>query len=63
MIDFKAENRRQAYLDELYKLDNRDDPSHPHRHTYTGLYQQRQQQLLEHDMKLLLAPTGSGCAI
>lgn len=63
MIDFQAENQRQAYLDALYALDNRDDPNHPHRYTYTGLYLQRQQQLLEHDMKQLLAPSGSGCAI
>lgn len=63
MTNYQVENQRQAYLDALYALDRRDDPSHPRHQTYTGLYIQRQQQLIEHDMKLLLAPTGSGCAV
>lgn len=63
MTNYQVENKRQAYLDALYALDKRDDPAHPLHSTYTGLYLQRQQQLIEHDMVLLLTPTGSGCAV
>ena len=31
---------RTVYLDILYRLDKRDDPDHPHRGCYTGLFQQ-----------------------
>lgn len=30
---------RMEYLGELYLLDGRDDPKHPHHMTYTGLMQ------------------------
>ena len=31
---------RVELIEELYRLDNRDDPGHLHHHTYTGLYQE-----------------------
>ena len=47
MTGFKSEAAKQAhemtqrgeYLQKLYKLDKRDDPSHEHHHTFTGLFQ------------------------
>ncbi len=27
-------------METLYRLDNRDDPSHPHANTFTGLHQE-----------------------
>ena len=36
----KEQQRRVELMDELYELDKRDDPSHPHSHTFTGLYQE-----------------------
>ena len=39
--EWVAEDRaRVERMDELFRLDGRDDPSHPHAHTYTGLYQE-----------------------
>ena len=35
--DIKAMNSRVEWLEDLYFLDGRDDPSHPFHHTYTGL--------------------------
>ena len=36
-----AENAaRNDYINELYRLDNRDDPTHRHAHTFTGLHQE-----------------------
>ena len=32
-------NLRGEYLQRLYELDKRDDPSHEHHHTFTGLFQ------------------------
>jgi hypothetical protein len=63
MTNYQVENQRQAYLDALYALDRRDDPSHPLHSTYTGLYLQRQQQLLERDKAQQLTPSGSSCAV
>lgn len=45
---------RQQYLEALYALDGRDDPSHPLHGTYTSLYINRQQALLEADKQALL---------
>ena len=39
--EWVAEDRaRVERMDELFRLDGRDDPSPPHAHTYTGLYQE-----------------------
>lgn len=46
------EARRQAYLDWLYTRANRSCG------TYTGLLQQRQQELIQHDMDQALGPLG-----
>jgi hypothetical protein len=36
-----AENAaRNEYQEKLYRLDNRDDPTHRHAHTFTGLHQE-----------------------
>jgi len=35
--DIKAMDSRVEWLEDLYFLDGRDDPSHPFHHTYTGL--------------------------
>ena len=36
-----AENAaRNDYINELYRLDNRDDPTHRHAHTFTALHQE-----------------------
>ena len=45
MTNYKTEwieedRARVERLDELFRLDGRDNPSHPHAHTYTGLYQE-----------------------
>jgi len=53
--DPRLENQRQRYLDQLFERDGRNDPSHPHHMTYTGLYQQRLQQLVEADRLALAA--------
>jgi hypothetical protein len=42
-IDFRVENNRQAYLDWLYERAGRTCS------TYTGLYLQRQQELIDAD--------------
>lgn len=44
MVDPTTEARRQAYLEALYQRSGRTCC------TYTGLFQQRQQELLERDM-------------
>jgi hypothetical protein len=44
-IDFHTENSRQAYLDWLYERSGRTCS------TYTGLYQQRGQELLDADFQ------------
>lgn len=44
MVDFIAEARRQQYLERLYERSGRSCG------TYTGLFIQRQQQLIEDDM-------------
>ena len=36
----KEQSKRVEQINELYKLDGRDDPSHPHAHTFTGLHQE-----------------------
>ena len=51
MVDPATEARRQAYLEALYQRSGRTCS------TYTGLFQQRQQQLIERDMaEVLNAP-------
>ena len=51
MVDPATEALRQAYLEALYDRSGRSCS------TYTGLFQRRQQELLERDMaKLLNAP-------
>lgn len=52
--DVIIQDQRAAYLDALYRLDNRDDPYHPSHGTYTGLYQQRIALMLEIDRWRLL---------
>ena len=40
-ISVQENAARVAYINKLYKLDQRDtDPNHPHKGTYTGLHQQ-----------------------
>jgi hypothetical protein len=47
MTEFKSEAAKHAHemnlrverLQVLYELDKRDDPSHEHHHTFTGLFQ------------------------
>lgn len=56
VVDFRLENRRQAYLDALYLLDGRDSPVHPAHSTYTGLVEQRRRHLMAEDFERL-APT------
>jgi hypothetical protein len=51
MTDPKIETRRQAYLEALYARSGRKCC------TYTGLYQQRQRELMERDMAELLTTT------
>jgi hypothetical protein len=51
MTDPKIETRRQAYLEALYALSGRTCC------TYTGLYQQRQAELVQRDMAELLTTT------
>ena len=41
--DTEAMGNRQKWIDELYLLDKRDDPSHPMHGLYTGLHQKYQQ--------------------
>jgi hypothetical protein len=48
MVDPTTEARRQAYMEALYDRSGRTCS------TYTGLFQQRQQELLERDMAELL---------
>jgi hypothetical protein len=36
----QEDQNRADFLDFLYELDGRKDPSHPHCGTYTGLYQE-----------------------
>lgn len=38
--DIQAMNNRIKWLEALYVHDDRDNPEHPFRHTYTGLFQQ-----------------------
>ena len=52
LIDSMLEVRRQAYIEYLYKLDGREHRSHYRCGTYTGLLQQRREQLLAADMQL-----------
>ena len=52
MVDPNTEARRQAYLEALYRRSGRSCS------TYTGLFQQRQQELLERDMAELLNAPG-----
>jgi hypothetical protein len=33
----RVDRHRVALMEELYRRDGRDQPDHPHRHTYTGL--------------------------
>ena len=66
MKPHQQEQAKADYLDKLYELDNRSDPEHPFHDSYTGLYQERVQwlvnranekqiaDLVEADMKSLL---------
>jgi hypothetical protein len=45
IIDFRIESLRQAYLDWLYERSGR------HCSTYSGLYMQRQQELVDQDFE------------
>lgn len=47
-INHRTEQRRQTYLEHLYTQSGRSDG------TYTGLFQQRQQLLLQRDMEAVL---------
>ena len=46
-MDWQLENRKALYLQRLYYRDGRDNRYHPLHGTYTGLYQQRMQELIE----------------
>ena len=52
MVDPNTEARRQAYIEALYRRSGRTCS------TYSGLLQQRQQELLERDMAQLLNASG-----
>lgn len=54
-INPHIEQRRQDYLDALYLLDGRDDPKNPWHATYTGLFTQHVQVIIERDMREVLA--------
>ena len=45
-------NARQAYLESLYICDGRHYPKHPAHGTYTGLYQERVEFLIQQDREL-----------
>lgn len=45
---------RQAYLEKLYDLDGRNDPSHPYHATFTALYINRRIKLLDQDISEVL---------
>ena len=39
-ISIEENAARNQYMETLYRLDNRDAPSHPHANTFTGLHQE-----------------------
>lgn len=47
------DQQRQDYLELLYRNDGRENQSHPMHGLYTGLYQQRQRQLVEAERQQL----------
>lgn len=51
----RFQQRRQDYLDALYLLDGRDNPTHPRHATYTALFTEHVQALVERDMREVLA--------
>lgn len=53
--DVIEQDKRAAYLDALFFIDNRDDPHHPRKGTYTGLYQKRIELMLQIDRWRLLS--------
>lgn len=54
-MDGIKEERRQRYLEWLYERSLRTDG------LYTGLYQQRIKELIEHDMDQSIGPLGDWC--
>lgn len=54
MTDLAEDRQRQAYLELLYEADGRNERCHPCHGLYTGLLEQRRQQLLDLDRALLL---------
>lgn len=56
------DQQRHDYLEALYSIDGRHDRQHPSHGVYTGLFQQRQQFLLQQDISALAgAATRSDC--
>lgn len=56
--DLLVNENRVELLETLYELDGRDDPSHPHHHTYTGLMVAFDQALGRSITDLLLSTKG-----
>lgn len=55
-MSIHEDKQRQAYLEALYMADGRQQRSHPLHGFYTGLLEQRKQQLVELDRRLVLFP-------
>lgn len=52
-LDPVEQNARSEYLEHLYILDGRDNPTHPLHGFFTGLYWNRMQQLMLADREKL----------
>lgn len=50
----ESDRRTQAYIEQLYLISGRDDKDHPLHATYTGLYEERKQKLVEYDKCMML---------
>lgn len=55
-MTIQEDHDRQRYLEALYAADGRHERSHPQHGLYTGLLEQRKQQLVELDRRLVLFP-------
>ncbi len=53
-MSHQSQNRRQQYLDWLYRQDGRFAKNHPMHGLYTGLFQDRLRDLLRYDMKVAI---------
>lgn len=53
-ITNEGDQRTQAYMEQLYLISGRDEKDHPMHATYTGLYEDRKQRLIEYDKCMML---------